>query len=347
MDTTYSKNFNTAKKHHLKFWDRNGMVLVIRLPVQLNSTNSYSMEYLHTNVAGCVESAVEHLKGSIFLADTLPIVMTDYGCISQAELLGATPVYDTGTIWYNPFIHDAWEGELTFDRNHKFWLFLEETAARIKDYDIPELYISTSGYSPGLDCLGALRGTENLLYDLIDRPCWVHSMMRQITDTYKEIYNLTYDMTKDADGHSSFGYFNIWGKGRTTQMQCDISGMLSAASFNEFQLPYFIECCELHDNTLYHLDGPQALHHLDALLSVSTLSAVQYTPVGIPGSDPSLYPIYYKILSAGKAVQVVNVEIDEIESLLGAIGTKGVFLTLRTQIYEEALHAVEIVESLR
>ncbi|GAG07493.1 unnamed protein product, partial [marine sediment metagenome] len=55
---------------------------------------------------------------------------------------------------------------------------------------------------------------------------------------------------------------------------------------------------------IYHLDGPDALMHLDDLLSISTLTGIQW----VPGAGKDLtcsdtwMPVYKKIQAAGKNV---------------------------------------------
>lgn len=49
------------------------------------------------------------------------------------------------------------------------------------------------------------------------------------------------------------------------------------------------------------------MRHLDQLLSIKSLKAIEWTPeAGKPGeADPCRFPMYRKILEAGKSVQIV------------------------------------------
>ena len=79
---------------------------------------------------------------------------------------------------------------------------------------------------------------------------------------------------------------------------------------------------------MYHLDGTQAVCHLDALLEIESLYAIEWTPqAGIEGAgNPRWFEMYNKILEAGKSVQLVDVDREEIIPLLDAIGGKGVYV---------------------
>jgi hypothetical protein len=104
--------------------------------------------------------------------------------------------------------------------------------------------------------------------------------------------------------------------------------MISPAMFRRFVAPALTEQCGWVDNALYHLDGTQALPHLDALLSIDTLKAIEWTPqAGIPqGGSPEWYSLYRKIRAAGKSVQAVSVAYDEVEPLIDAVGGEGMLI---------------------
>ena len=67
---------------------------------------------------------------------------------------------------------------------------------------------------------------------------------------------------------STFGAFGIWAPGKTAKLQCDASAMFSPDMFQRFVVPSLTEQCEWLDYSMYHLDGSQAMCHLDALLGI-------------------------------------------------------------------------------
>jgi hypothetical protein len=79
---------------------------------------------------------------------------------------------------------------------------------------------------------------------------------------------------------------------------------------------------------MFHLDGQACLKHLDMILNIEEIDAIEWTPdpKGPDGGAPEWYDLYRKILDAGKAVQPINVWPDEVVPLLNAIGGKGVYL---------------------
>ena len=164
-----------------------------------------------------------------------------------------------------------------------------------------------------------------------------------------ECFDLLYEKVKDADGGNSFVVFDIWGPGRTSKLQCDISCMLSPEMFNRFVLPFLKRQADWLDYSLYHLDGTTALQHLDALLSIDSLNAIQWTPQsGKPQPGEAVwYDLYKRIKAGGKGVQAHNVRLDQIRPLLDAVGPEGVFMTVKADSQKQAEEAIGIIEQYR
>jgi len=100
---------------------------------------------------------------------------------------------------------------------------------------------------------------------------------------------------------------------------------------------------------MFHLDGHQCICHLDALLAIDALDAIEWTPDPTvpPGGDPEWYAMYRRILAAGKSVQAVGVQLNEVVPLLDAIGGKGMYVMTTFQTQAEAKALLKQVEPYR
>jgi 5-methyltetrahydrofolate--homocysteine methyltransferase len=125
--------------------------------------------------------------------------------------------------------------------------------------------------------------------------------------------------------------------------------MLSPYLFDTFVVPALTEQCQWLDHSLYHLDGTQAMIHLDSLLGIDALNAIEWTPqAGIEtGGHPRWHTLYRKILNAGKSIQAVGVHKDEVLPLLDAIGGKGVYIITRCDSITEAEEMLAALEVYR
>jgi hypothetical protein len=113
--------------------------------------------------------------------------------------------------------------------------------------------------------------------------------------------------------------------------------------FRDFVNPALTEQCAWLDYAMYHLDGTQCICHLDHLLAIEPLRGIEWTPqAGIEsGAHARWFPLYKRILDAGKSVQIMGEGVDSIEPILKAIGSKGVYIMCNY------MNAAEIDEAQR
>jgi hypothetical protein len=93
---------------------------------------------------------------------------------------------------------------------------------------------------------------------------------------------------------------------------------------------------------MFHLDGHQCLCHLDHLLAIEPLDAIEWTPdPTVPGGgSPEWYPLYRRILAAGKSVQAIGVELNELIPLLDAVGGNGMYISVNSRGDRDAFERV-------
>ena len=106
----------------------------------------------------------------------------------------------------------------------------------------------------------------------------------------------------------------------------DFSCMISREMFEEFFLPGIAEECRFYERSIYHLDGPGALRHLDSILQINELDAVQW----VPGAGNEGYArwvwVYQKIQRAGKALEL-RITLDELPLVFETLEPEGVWFS--------------------
>ena len=129
----------------------------------------------------------------------------------------------------------------------------------------------------------------------------------------------------------------------------DSAAMFSPAMFQRFVVPALREQCRYLDYSMYHLDGNEQFGHLDALLEIEELDAIEWTPnANLPlGGDPQWYDLYRRILAAGKSLQVYFAWPREIVPLLDAIGGDGVYVLGMFRDEAEVEKVLEGIEQFR
>ncbi len=288
------------------------------------------------------------LASTYFGGDAVPFFDTHIGPGSLAIMLGSEPNFAQSTVWYEPCFTNG-DVSIQFDSQNPWYIkqkMVLEAGVAIRQ---GRFLVGMPDLVENLDTLAALRGTEPVLFDLIEEPDRVCQQLATINQAFFAIFERFYEIIKDPWGGNAFSAFRIWGPGKTAKIQCDANAMISPRMFTRFVEPYLTEQCEWLDYSMFHLDGTQAMCHLDRLLAIDALDAIEWTPqTGKPsGGDPIWYDLYRRILSAGKSVQAVGVKPDEVIPLLDAIGTHGVYIMTRTETEAEARELARKVDTYR
>ncbi len=340
----WKSNWEESKQRFVKWWNREGLLIGMWGAPETGSC-------IHEQVVAPVRPATLeerycdadfraaenhfHLSRSIFPLDVLPSAQVDIGPGSLAAFLGSRPGFAEDTVWFHPAFEDELDPKnlppLRFEATNHWWQIMEAILRRSAATARGKYLVGCPDLIENMDVLSSLRGAQTLCIDMLERPEWIEQKISEINDVWFEVYNRIYDIIKLEDGSSAFGAFYIWGLGKVAKVQCDSSAMFSPQMYRRFVVPALAAQCRWLDHSLYHLDGTQAIGHLDALLEIEALDAIEWTPqAGIEtGGHKRWHEIYRRILSAGKSVQVVNVEPEEVVPLLDAIGNQGVYILIQ------------------
>jgi len=355
----WKANWDQTQRRFVDWWNRKGLLIGMWGAPEVGRAIHERVEA--PVVPGTLEERYCHaafraaenryrLSRSIFPLDVLPSATTDLGPGSLALFLGSKPGFAEDTVWFHPCIEQELEPEklppLRFDERNSWWRTTEDIIRRCVELSRGKYIVGCPDLIENVDVLSSLRGAQTLLLDMVERPEWVEQKVWEINDVWFTAYRRIYDLIKLEDGSSTFGAFYIWGPGKVAKVQCDASAMFSPKMYQRFVVPALMAQCEWLDHSLYHLDGTQAMVHLDALLAIEPLDAIEWTPqAGIEtGGHKRWHDMYRRILAAGKSVQVVNVELDEVLPLLDTIGPKGVYMLIQFKDEREAEQVLKNVE---
>lgn len=286
------------------------------LPAPPNRPSRYSI----VSVEYSINEALRSCLYTDYLGEAAPHYPAgDVAPGSLALYLGCDGVEMPETTWLRPCVDDPDRARLEYDPDNRYWRYTLAVIDGVLAVARGKFLIQFPDLIEGLDVLAALRGTESMLLDLYDRPEWCRQALRRITDLYFRYYDILYDRIRDEMGGS---FFWCWAPGRMIKLQCDCSAMLSPATFREFMLPVLCEMTERVAHSMYHLDGVDALVHLDTLLAVPQLDMVQWTPGAgqPPMGDPAWWPMVHRVIDAGKKVYLAGISLDDLPRLRREFG---------------------------
>ena len=355
MMHTWKSNLEDTKKRYVDWWNHKGIVLNmwehfqegvpphadVPAPPPFRDLNQrwfdpeWRADYLDWYVAH-----------SSLMADMLPVANTQLGPGSLAAILGGVFEGGEDTIWIHP--NPNFTDDITFNPTHPNYLLHKNLLKACKAKAQGHYYVGMPDLMEGLDVLAAIKGTDKVLLDTVMQPEVLERQMQQINDIYFRVFDELYDIIREGD-EMAFCYFSSWAPGKMSKLQSDISTMISVDDYRRFVQPFIREQCQKIDYTLYHLDGVGAMRHLDALLEIEELNAIQWTPgVGEPqGGSPKWYDFYNKILAAGKSIMACWVTLDELKPLLDHIGGEGVHIEMDFHNEREVEQAMRIVEEFQ
>ncbi len=274
-----------------------------------------------------------------------PWVCASLGPGSLNTMLGTEPHFAPNTVWYDPCWDTLDQTNVGLDANNKWYQWCMKATKELVDRSQGRWIVAIPDLMENIDVLSAMRGNMELLYELVDEPQHIHRLQKQLLPVWKQVYDEIYNIVKDDHGGSVWEAFDIWAPGRILKAQCDFSAMIGKSMFDEFVLPYLEEQLDMVDYTIYHLDGPDAIKHLDSILSLKRLRCVQWVPgAGHPDvQHPVWDDIYRKTLDAGKAIHVCVPPSDALD-FAKRWGTKDLLMIVYCS---DANEASELAASLR
>lgn len=337
----WKPDWQVKKQNYIRWWEGKGLVVNLTAPRERpaedlprpSPPDDVRQRWLDPKYR--VDQAVYQLANRHHAADAFPLVVPQIGPGSLGMFLGCRTEFAPETVWYEPCIADPDSyGPIRFDpANNPWWeahlAIIDEALRRAAGRYV----VGMPDLIENLDTLAALRGSEQVLLDLVERPGWVRRSLAEINQAFFAAFDLIHQRIKDADGGNCF-VFDIWGPGKTAKVQCDLCCMIGREMFARFVVPHLKAQCDWLDYSMFHLDGETALTHLDALLEIPSLNAIEWTPMGLSVNDPSRphchdprwFPMYRRIRQAGKSLQLVSIKADQVIPLIEALGPEGLYL---------------------
>ena len=255
--------------------------------------------------------------------------------------LGCPTTLDHDTGWWDPILlgEDLDFERLRVDREGRWWQFtirmLERAVKECAGKSIP----SIGAFGGCGDTLAALRGTDRLLYDVVDRPEQVVAAEVFLMEMWCEVYEEFYRIVHPAAAGSTC-WFPFWSPGRFYATQNDFSYMISPEMFRRLFLPVIERQTRFLDHSVYHVDGVGAFAHVPALCELPRLQAIQILPGAGKPSALHYMETLKTVQRAGRNLQMWLAP-QEVEPALSALSARGLFISTWAASEAEARRLLE------
>ncbi|MDI9496905.1 MAG: trimethylamine corrinoid protein 2 [Bacillota bacterium] len=290
----------------------------------------------------------EHdLKNRRFYGEALPLLNPNLGPDYFAACYGTELTFGADTSWAEPWltaedIAGGWQPRL--DPGNPYRQRMRELTAAGAAAGEGRWLTGVTDLHPGLDALVSLRGAEGACLDLVDEGGRVEELVLEFFAGMKEIYGELAAIT-DRYQEGTVNWMQIWHPGHWYVTSCDALALISVRDAGRFVKPELEAELNWLDASIFHLDGPDALRHLDWLLEERRLAGIQWVyGAGQPGARHWL-ELLQRIQAAGKNIQV-EVRYEDLEPLLTALRPEGLMLCCQAASELEAERIMERVEEL-
>ncbi|MGI6299125.1 MAG: hypothetical protein ACOX1T_08195 [Saccharofermentanales bacterium] len=165
------------------------------------------------------------------------------------------------------------------------------------------------------DTLGALVGQEEMVCGLMIDPDKMSRLFGEVVRLHRSLIADSYRIIKPWKGGYSFGFYYVWAPGRTIWFQEDLAAIMAPHHFNQFLKTTATEICKDYNYSMQHLH-PASFGHLEGILSLPFLSAVQINREDVGPSVAEILPQLNSVINAGKKLIILGVLDDnDIESI--------------------------------
>jgi hypothetical protein len=283
-----------------------------------------------------VECADTGAANTYWGGEVLPAFCPNLGPEILTGCYGAELVFGESTSWSVPILKD-WADlpKLRIQPENEYLRTVLEMTRRALEVGRGRFIVGLTDLHPGADLAASLRDPQQLCLDLITEPERVHALMEHLRPAFSEFYELQRRLLLEAGQTITTSWLPLFTEGRYYIPSCDFSCMVSTAMFREFFLPEILEEIDWLDRSIYHLDGPNALPHLDTILEIERLDAIQWVWGEGHGPASEWMPVFQRIQAAGKNIHV-GVAPAEIDRFMEALRPEGVMLSTWARSVEDA-----------
>ena len=283
-----------------------------------------------------------------FVAEAVPMFWPNVGPELTSTLYGCELEFSEFSSWSKPIVHEAEQWETILQRppnfDNAYWRHIERATQRAIEVSDGRFLVGMTDLHGNYDILAGLREPQMLCMDVIDCPELIDRVCEHVSNGFVECFQRSWRMVSAA-GMPSVCWTPCLHNGPAYVPSSDFWCMLSGELAEQLVLPRIVQEMEGLERSIFHLDGPGALRHLDLLLALPQLNAVQWVYGDGNGPASRWIDVYRRILAADKSVQVMAVDMDDATTVARAIGPNGAWYTIGKPA-ETVEHAEAFLESL-
>ena len=270
-----------------------------------------------------LEAKLQDLHNTQFVGDAVPAVRIDLGAVALGGMLGAQVEYGADTTWTHAYIDDDWSNapDWSIPSENPIWDQLQTLIEIVVEDAAGKYLFCTPDIWGSADVVMNLRGPDNICIDLLEKPKFIRDQIEAIYPAWLKAFKSLYAPAM-AHGVGVMHWVGLWSDRPYVVPACDLGFMIGPEQYEEVCLPDIAQQVATVGRGVFHLDGPGSTRHIDALLEVPGLEAIQFTPgEGSPSVMPWL-DMFRKIQDKGRSILAFTPP-GEVLALCDAVDPKG------------------------
>ncbi len=273
---------------------------------------------------------VEAWVGSgVYLGDSFPMYMPNLGPEIVATLFGSDLEFSEDSTWSTPIAGSCAEIlGMQPDFETAYWRILRAATEMSVERGRGKWITGITDLHTNADLLAALREPQDLCLECLTDPETVAAADRHVTRFFRAIYDDLHERIAPGQEGISTSWTPALHQGRMYNLQSDFICMISPEQFQEIVLPDLVAEMKLMDRSIFHIDGPAATRHLDALLACPELDGLQWVCGAGNGPASRWAELYQRVQAAGKCIQVLYTDMNDAKELARQIRPEGVWFCL-------------------
>lgn len=328
---------NQLKEVYQSYWEgaNKRPLVAARIPVKTRNIDKTAAWW--QSVEAQLEQNEWNLQNTKLYGDAFPICTPDLGPDLFAACLGLELEFGQDTSWaiHNMALCDPQQYQkLEISPDNPYFRKIVELTEAFCEQSRGRFFVGIADLHPGADGLVALRSPQQLCFDAIDFPEFIPKASMDLFQEFKRIFEALFAITTASEQGSS-NWMNVWHPAKQYVTSCDFSALISCDMFREQCLEELNAQLDYLDASIFHLDGPGALKHLDTLLALPKLKGVQWVYGAGQPTAAHWLDVLHKIQEAGKIVHI-DAYPDDVAPLLKELKPQGLFLNLVGASHEEA-----------
>ena len=282
------------------------------------------------------------MENTAYHGEAFPTFYPNLGPDILGAICGCGLEFGEDTSWAVHSVED-WrrQPDIRFDEDNAWWRrILRMTRDAVSDAG-DDYVVGVTDLHPGSDALVSLRGPEETCLDTIECPELLWKFDRQIFEVYKTVYARLYAEIAPLGNGSSY-WMGVWSDKRHYVVGSDFSCMVSPDAYESLIAPSVESEIAFLDRSIYHLDGPLALRHLDRILKMEGLDGVQWVYGAGQPSPRHWISVLKKIQDAGKCIDIYGPP-EDLPELMRHLGPEGLLYHCSCDSEDEARDLLKAV----